>query len=138
MIRTYRRYPSIIDELLNDQMVGGRIEKQCSTSHVPVNISEEEGKYEISVYAPGISREDLKVSVEKNTLAISYQKTQAENEKESYIRKEYEVESFERSFELPENTEMDNIAAEHKNGILHITIPKKAKVEIPVQEIEVK
>jgi HSP20 family protein len=119
-------------------MVGGRIEKQCSTSLVPVNISEEEGKYKISVFAPGISREDLKVSVEKNTLAISFQKTQAEDEKESYIRKEYEVQSFERSFKLPENAEIVNIAAEHKNGILHITIPKKAKVEIPVQEIEVK
>ena len=138
VVKTYRRYPSILNELLNDQMVGGRVEKHCHS--IPVNIKEVENEYEISLSAPGLSREDLKVSIDKNTLTISYEKPEEkENKKtEKFIRKEFSIKSFKRSFELPENSEIEKISAKNENGILYVSIPKKAKVEIPVQKIEVK
>jgi HSP20 family protein len=44
-----------------------------------------------------------------------------------YIRKEFVNRAFSRTFQLPESVEADKIQASHKNGILSITLPKRAK-----------
>ncbi len=139
IVRTYKRYPNIIDELLNDHVVGGRVEKSCSPSSVAVNIKKTETEYEIHLSAPGLSKEELKVAVDNNVMTISHDhKTEEKSNDGVFIRKEFEVGSFNRSFELPENVDAESISARHENGILKIAIPKKEKVEIPVKDIEVK
>jgi len=139
VIRTYHRLPNIIDEFLKDDSFGGRAENYTCVCKPAVNVIENENSFQIDVAAPGFERNELKVTIENNLLTISSIATDKEqNKKEKYLKKEYAASSFSRSFELPDNVEADKTEASHKNGILSISIPKKAKVEIPVQEIEVK
>jgi HSP20 family protein len=101
-----------------------------------VNISEHDDNYRIELAAPGMNKKDFKVNVENDLLTISFErKAENEEKKENYLRREFGYQSFERSFSLGENVDVDKIKAEHKNGILSIEVPKKeeAKAKPPKQ-----
>lgn len=139
VIRTYHRVPNIIDELMGIDTHGGRTENYACKCKPAVNVIEHENAFQIDVAAPGFERNELKVTIDKNLLTISSVPDEKKAEgKEKFLKREFASSSFTRSFELPNNVEADKIEASHKNGVLSINIPKKAKVEIPVQEIEVK
>jgi len=139
VIRTYHRIPNIIDELFNNDSQGGKTENYTYRCKPAVNVTESEHTFQIDVAAPGFDRNELKVTIDNNLLTISSVPEEKKTDsKEKYLKREFSTSSFSRSFELPENVEADKIEASHKNGVLSINIPKKAKVEIPVQEIEVK
>ncbi len=104
-----------------------------------VNIKETENNFEIEVAAPGLSKEDFNVKLEKNILTISSEKdTKNEKEMPNYRRKEFSYQSFCRSFSVPETVNTESIKASHKNGVLTIELPKfdEAKVK-PAKQIEV-
>ncbi len=97
-----------------------------------VNVKETDGMYELEVAAPGLEKEDFNVSVDNGYLTISAKREKSEETKDdNYTRREFNYTAFSRSFSLPENVNADNVAATYKNGILHITLPKRevAKVE---------
>jgi HSP20 family protein len=61
----------------------------------------------LDVAAPGMRKEDFKVTLENDYLTISAEKqNEVENKDENYNRKEFSYESFQRSFYLPENMVM--------------------------------
>lgn len=133
IVRTYRHNPIYLKNMYNDENSGGRME----TYNQKVNIAETDNDFRIDLIAPGYSREEIKVTVDAGELTVSSEE-QAQKEEKNYLRKEFNKESFSRTFKLPENVEADKIEATHNNGILSISLPKRAKVEIPVQQIEVK
>jgi HSP20 family protein len=92
------------------------------------NLRETDTKLEIDLAAPGMKKEDFKVEVDNNLLVISCEKEEHKEEtskKEDYIRKEFNYQSFYRSFSLPEYVDENKIEATYKDGILHVTINKK-------------
>jgi HSP20 family protein len=106
------------------------------TGTVPsVNIQETKDEVKMDVAAPGMSKDQFKVTLENNYLTVSAErKNEVENKDENYSTKEFSYESFQRSFYLPENmVKADKIDAKYTDGILHITIPKseEAKVREP-------
>lgn len=101
-----------------------------------VNIVEEKDDFRIEVAAPGLDKKDFKIDLNNNVLTISSEKNDEKEEKsERFMRREFSYSSFKRSFTLPETAQVDKIVANHKNGILQITIPKKeeARVKPPRQ-----
>lgn len=105
------------------------------------DISEDEKNLYVHVELPGISRDEVKVTInDDNLLMIKGDKKReekTENEDKSYIRVERTFGSFTRSFMLPENVKKDSINAKYDNGVLSITLekiePKKPKeIEISV------
>ena len=106
-------------------------DKNFSTlgSNLPsVNLKETEDKLEVELAAPGMKKEDFKVEVDNNTLFISSEKKEEREEKrkkDNYIRKEFNYQSFYRSFYLPEYIDENKIEASYKDGILHVAIAKK-------------
>ncbi|MCB0569884.1 MAG: Hsp20/alpha crystallin family protein [Phaeodactylibacter sp.] len=101
-------------------------------SEPSVNVVETKDSYRIEVAAPGLDKGDFKVEAEKGYLKISASKEQKEEVKEGdYMRREFNYNSFSRSFELPGTVDADNITANYENGVLLISVPKKeeAKVE---------
>lgn len=98
-------------------------------SNLPsVNLKETDSKIEVEMAAPGMKREDFKVEIDNNTLMISSEKEEEKEEtrkKDNFIRKEFNYQSFYRSFYLPENVDENKIEATYKDGILHIKIAKK-------------
>jgi HSP20 family protein len=110
----------------------GGTQKVPALTSVPVNIIEAPDKYEVKLVAPGFGKEDFEVKLEKDLLTVSanYKKQEsADNVK--LIRSEYNAESFNRSFTLSDQVDIENISAEYLNGILVLTLSKKAP-EAPV------
>lgn len=133
--------PSILDELFNDSYLPRFLnweDAACSSSSPAVNVEETDKEYRIEVAAPGLEKDDMKVSVEDGVLTISSEK-EAENEekKENYIRREFGYTSFRRSFTLPDEVNAEKISAKHKNGVLQVVLPK-AEVKVnPSKEIKI-
>lgn len=126
--------PSIFEDFFNDEFMGVPAIKQFATP--AVNIKESEKDYDIQIAAPGMTKEDFKISInEYNELVISLEKSEKEEKKqdekknESWIRKEFSYSSYSQSFVIPDNIEEDKISAKMENGVLNIILPKKEIVE---------
>ena len=105
---------------------------------VPTNIIEQENGYKLEVVAPGLNKEDLKIDLEKNLLTISFEKKVDESQKnEKYVRKEYSIQSFKRSFTVNENIDADKISAQYVNGVLTLNLPRKAVVKDSSKQITI-
>ena len=102
----------------------------------PVDIIEGENALIIKAELPGIEAKDISVTVDKNVVTIKGErKAEHEVKKENYHRMERSYGKFTRSFALPGSADGANIRADNKDGLLTLTIPKKAaatarKVEI--------
>jgi HSP20 family protein len=132
----YHKVPNVIDELFRDDLLGGIAENKINKP--AVNIGETETEYSLNLAVPGYDKNELKVSVDNKILTISHETENKDKENSKFLRREFTKGNFKRTFKLPENAEADKIEASHINGVLTISIPKKAKVEIPVHEIQVK
>lgn len=98
-------------------------------SNLPsVNLKETDKKIEIELAAPGLKKEDFKVEVDNSMLSIFSEKEDQKEEtgkKNDYYRKEFNYQSFRRSFSLPDYADENKISANYKDGILHVEIDKK-------------
>ena len=110
-----------------------------STTVLPaVNVLENDEQFRIELAAPGLTKESFNIKIEKDVLTISTEKkTENIEEGTKFTRKEFAYHSFKRSFNLPEIADQENISAEYKDGILHVTILKQ-KAKLPaVKEIKI-
>jgi HSP20 family protein len=98
-------------------------------SNLPsVNLKETDTHLEVELAAPGMKREDFKVEIDNNMLMISSEKEEEKeekNKKDNYVRKEFNYQSFYRSFYLPDTVDENKIEANYKDGILKVVIAKK-------------
>jgi HSP20 family protein len=105
-----------------------------------VNVKENDEAFEIEVAAPGMTRNDFRISLENNLLTISSERKEEKKEEEGrFTRREFSYQSFQRSFTVPESlVEGDKISAKYCEGILCITLPKKEEVKPkPAREISI-
>ncbi len=101
------------------------------------DVVENNEAYVIKAELPGISKNDVKITLHENVLTIKGEKKQEKEEKDrNFHRVERSYGSFERSFTLPSGVKDDKIEAAYKDGILTITLPKAE--EAKPKEIEVK
>lgn len=85
---------------------------------------------------PGISREDIDLRVENNTLTLrGERKRDTEVKQDQYHRIERSYGSFSRSFSLPSRIDTEKVRADFKEGVLSIVLPVKA--EAKPRQIEV-
>lgn len=108
--------------------------------NVPVNLRETDKTYEMSLIAPGLQKEDFKLNVTDDLLTISYEQKQENEQKqdEGWLRKEYKMQSFSRSFTLDDSVDTNNITASYDNGVLHLSLPKKESARRISKSIEIK
>lgn len=125
-------FNNVFDSLFSDAL-----NKNLVVNKIPgVNILESAENYKIEVAAPGLTKEDFQINLKKDTLSVWAEKKAVEGEVKDYSRKEFDYNSFARSFVLPETVDAEKIAADYVNGILNITIGKKD--ESKVKDIEIK
>lgn len=104
-----------------------------------VDIAEQENEYVVKVELPGITREDVKITLESNVLTIRGEKKQEKDTKEgSYHRVERSYGSFQRSFTLPTSVKSDKIDALYKDGLLTVVLPKVEEAKPKQIEVKVK
>lgn len=122
-----------------DTMYPSKQHHSVPYNNIPaVNVKEVEGVFHIEVAAPGLKKEDFKLSLHENRLTISTKKEQSNEEKtEQYTRQEFNYTSFQRTFNLPKSVDGEKIEATYADGILNISLPKKEEVKPAVKEIAV-
>lgn len=142
MIAKFNRnyVPAYWDDFFNDSFFNQVKSTSCNGTTPAVNVSENEKEYTIEVAAPGIERKDFNLEVDNDVLTISTeQKASKEEQKQTFLRREFNFQTFNRSFQLPETIDQEQIKASHEAGILTLTLPKKEEeVQKIPRQIEVK
>ncbi|MGB3868965.1 MAG: Hsp20/alpha crystallin family protein [Flavobacteriales bacterium] len=136
-VGTYQPFSGMLEHFLgNMEQIQGRDDMPGNLPRV--NITEQSEGYKLELQAPGYAKEELKLNVKEDVLTISAeQEQQDEQESERFTRREFAKRSFTRSFRLPDLVDADGIKAEHLNGVLTVSIPKKAEVKPAVKEISI-
>lgn len=116
-----------------------REERLSATEWIPpVDITEDDKEYLIKADLPEMKKEDVHVTFEEGVLTITGErKTEKEEKSRRYHRIEREHGRFMRSFTLPENAEAAKIAAEFKEGVLLLRVPKNPKIGPKVLEVKI-
>lgn len=98
------------------------------SSFMPVvNVKENNNQYMITAELPGLSEHQVDLEVHGNHLTIRGERTTEEKkENDRYHMVESKYGSFERSFTLPEDADVENISAEFEQGILKVVVPKSS------------
>lgn len=130
LARINRNYaPVYWDDFFNDKFFKAHTTSANKCNVPAVNVVEDEKSYSIEMAAPGVAKEDFKIDLDNNMLTISNKQEESKEEnKTSYLRREFSYSNFERSFELPDSIDVANIKANYNSGVLSISLPKKAEV----------
>ena len=98
------------------------------------NIEELDSAYVLTMEMPGLSKKDVDVSLEDDTLTIKGERVveeagkddKADKPKRGFLRREIRSAKFERSFSLGNEVDPENIKAKMEDGILSVTLPRKS------------
>lgn len=120
---------SLFDEFMNRDLFDWS--RREGNGLVPrVNIVENDDAFQVDLAAPGMKKEDFHVELDNDTLTVSSEVSDTqEEEKQNYTRKEFSYHSFRRSFYLPNTVEVDKINAKYHDGVLSLWIPKKEEAK---------
>lgn len=111
--------------------VFGPVPQKSVSSYTPAcDVEEKEGHYLMTIDLPGVSKEDVKIEINKNQLSISGQrKEERKEEKNGHHYVERYQGNFVRSFTLPTSVDAEKIEATYQNGVLSIALPKSEAVK---------
>lgn len=104
------------------------------------DIADCDDKYEVCAEMPGIPKNDINIEVTPNSIEISAEHQESEEEKKkNWLRHERSSMSYYRIFDLPEEIKSDNVEAEFKDGILTVMLPKvKPRPEYKSKKVNIK
>lgn len=95
-----------------------------------LDVAENENAYLVKASVPGISPNDIEITLEKNVLTISGETRADETiNAEEYRLRERRYGTFSRSLRLPVDVVSDSIEAKYDNGVLNLMIPKAEEVK---------
>jgi HSP20 family protein len=110
--------------------------REFGTSAPAVEVSDTKDAVVVKAQVPGISKENIQVSITDDVLTLKGEMKEEETKEEkNYYRREFHYGAFSRSVALPTAVQADKATAQMKDGVLHITIPKSDKAkgkEIPI------
>ncbi len=129
------------DRLFREAFTPGFGEGEISTRTwaPPVDIFENENNIVLKAEVPGVDPKDVEVRVEDNTLYLKGERRfEKETKEDNYHRIERTYGSFARSFSLPNSIDAEKVAAEYKDGLLTLTLPKREEAKPKTIKINVK
>ncbi len=117
-----------IDTLFNTTLADA-IGNDYTVSSPSVNVSEHDSHFLVQVAAPGLTKQDFKISLENDQLIISAEKKTDQDESNGkFTRREFNFGSFKRSFHLDDSVNREGISAAYEDGVLKVTLPKKEDI----------
>ena len=112
--------PTLFNELMNWN--------DTNYSTPRMNIMETKDNYKLELSIPGLTKDDVKLSIDTEGNLVVEMTKETKNEKKNeemrYLRHEFSVEHFRQTVMLPEDIHKEQISAKVENGILDIIIPK--------------
>ena len=99
-------------------------------AQIRVDVKETPASYTVEAEIPGVSREDIQVTIEGPvvTLRAEVRQMDAQADGQKVLRSERFYGAVSRAFQLPQRVDKDASKARYDNGVLHLTLPKKAAI----------
>jgi len=101
-----------------------------------VEVSDTKDAIVVKAQVPGVSKENLQITVSEGTLTLKGDmKEETKQEEKNYLRREFRYGAFTRTVPLPAGVQAEKATAQLKDGMLEVTIPKSeaARVnEVPI------
>jgi HSP20 family protein len=128
MVTLREKMNRLFEDVFTGQSEGKEL---AASSWAPaVDIFETENDLVMTAEVPGIDEKDIEIKIEDNTLILKgARKFEKETKEENYHRIERSYGSFYRAFTLPNSIDPERIQAEHENGVLKITMPKRTELK---------
>jgi len=123
---------TLFDELFRDFAPGYYVKPlhgDALPAQIKVDVSESKDGYTVKAEVPGVSKEDIHVSVEGGVVTLSAEVKQEDRQTqdEKVLRSERYYGSVSRSFQLPQEVDVGAAKAKYENGVLALTLPKKSQ-----------
>lgn len=125
-------------ERLFDTLLGNRVGRSPLMQHAQldmpiaphIDVRENNGAYIIEAELPGMAEDDVSVTFSDGVLTLKGEKkVEHKEEKDDYHLMERSFGRFQRSFRMGDLVDVDAVNAEYANGVLTVTLPKKAEAE---------
>jgi len=130
--RDLRTLQDEMNRLFSTNLVRGFGEEGIGRGAWNPNVDIYENKDHIVLEAelPGMNREDFELSVEGNVITLRGERQfEKKDDTDNYHRVERSYGSFTRSFTLPQTVSAEGATAEYGNGVLRVTLPKRAEAK---------
>ncbi|MBE2241543.1 MAG: Hsp20/alpha crystallin family protein [Burkholderiaceae bacterium] len=116
---------SLMDSLFSDWLSARPA--SALVSNARIDVSENNGSYEVRAELPGATKDDISVEIEGVRVSITAKRDSQSEKKdgEKVLYSERTHESYARSFELPQAVDSETAVAKFENGVLMLTLPKK-------------
>jgi HSP20 family protein len=135
-------FGNVVDNIFQNSLRhffdGDSFPGNTSLNKVPVNIAETDQAYRLDVIAPGLEKKNFVVQLHDNMLTVSYNRSEQTEKKDEWIRNEYSLDSFSRTFTLDETVDTNHVEATYENGILRIELAKNEKAKRISRNIVIK
>ena len=94
-----------------------------------IDVTKAEDTYTVKAEIPGVSKDDIQVSIDGNEVTISgeIKKESEEKKGEEMLRSERYYGKVSRSFTLPHDVDEAKVVAKYADGVLKLTLPMKSK-----------
>lgn len=138
-LNVFNDFDRIFDEFFRPGAPAAAVRPAPAVRNLPaVNVLETGEGFRLELAAPGLSKPDFQITLDKEILSIEVHREVNETEGETYRRRDFAFNDFRRSFRLPETIDAGSISAEYANGILSVVLPKKDEArEKPARTIEI-
>ena len=131
-----RRNSNWLPDVFNDFFDTDFLPKVNSNTTAPaINVIEKKDEYDVELAAPGMTKEDFKVSLDEDRNLVveldkKVEKTEENKECGHYLRREFSYTKFHQTLLLPDDVNRDAIKATVENGVLKVVLPKLQPQEI--------
>jgi HSP20 family protein len=116
-----------------------RIDKATGLITPDVDVTESDTEIRVSAELPGMEEKDIEVEMSGNRLTIRGEKTEEREQKEKdYHVSERRYGSFRRMLTLPDSVDAAKVAAEMKNGVLSVVLPKTAEAKARSRKVAIR
>lgn len=133
MANIVRRDPFAVDDLFDDLMKGFFVRPMRFAGYEPavqikMDVKEDDKAYTVHAEMPGVKKEDIHVNVEGGMVSIAAEvkRESEQKEGEKVIHSERYYGKVSRSFTLGQDVDEANAKAKFDNGVLELTLPKRA------------
>ncbi len=132
--------PSWFDDFLGNRF-GNEFMSNFNTGLTlpAVNVMDSTNDFIVELAVPGMKKSDFDITIDNNVLSIGVEnKTEFNENKNNYTRREFGYSSFKRTFSIPESVNINKISATYNDGIMKVVLPKREEAKKkPIRNIKI-